>query len=76
MQWQGLLWKITLQSSAPNPLSHKNESEFSTLPLRKLQVASADEPLVSEEESTEGKESVQHIKSWGTFVTKEDQSAT
>lgn len=26
------LAKITLQLSAPNPLSHKNESEFSTLP--------------------------------------------
>lgn len=32
MQWQELLWEITLQSSAPNPLSHINESGFSTLP--------------------------------------------
>lgn len=32
IQRQEVLWKTTLQSPAPNPLSHKNESEFTTLP--------------------------------------------
>lgn len=51
-----------LQSSAPNLLSHKNESEFSTLPRWKPEVVSANELVISGEESIGRKETAQHIK--------------
>lgn len=76
IQQQEFLWKIMLQSSAPNLLSHKNESEFSTLPRWKPEVVSANELVISGEESIGRKETAQHIKIWGPFTTKEDQSAT